>query len=278
MRTAISRFTALTVFVLALPVLVALLATSFLGSTVEPYYTPTPLPTQTSTSVPTSTPTPRPTPTPITDVLLKSLDLSTYSQIPSPEKIDSGTIPLDLKPAAGSDYWELRYVRPGLEEGDPNYIVLAAGGSRATAGLSQASAAKVDAIMRRGDVDGFGWECFPAWCFKYIVTVSSDNVEVLLYYRELRTFLGEIDTLDEAILLAEVLGYGWGDDKQEAAIREVTDGYDLVVLDWIPSAEKCDGGAFSYDTYRVLLHLSRSGTGTEQSKELLKQGHGCAVA
>ena len=87
--------------------------------------------------------------------------------------------------------------------------------------------AEIDAIETGLRVRGFGRECPPAWCFKYVVFVRSNKVGEVLRLAELHAFLGEIDTQDEAILVVEALGYGWGDTREEAAIREVTDGTTL---------------------------------------------------
>ena len=189
---------------------------------------------------------------------LSNLDLSSFTQIPGSREIDSGAVPLDLQPATGYDYWELRRLK------DPNVIVLAQGGRRGKGELPLDVAAAIERLPKSA---GFGAHCLPGWCFDYVVTVSSDGVETLLSAAELRSFLGEIDTRDEAILLAQALGYYSGTSKEEASIREVADGYELLVWKAIQSSEPCP----SEDFYRVLLHLSRSGALTEESSEFLER-------
>ena len=204
------------------------------------------------------------------DSLFRNLDLSAFAQIPGIEKIDSGAVPLNLQPAPEVDYWELRGVRLN------HAITLARGGRRSKDELPPTQAAEIDAIGTGSGAGGFGRGCLPGWCFKYVVAVRPDKIEAMRHPAELAAFLGEIDTRDEAILLAEALGYRWGASKEEAAIREVADGYDLLVLKFTDSTERCEHGGYRADLYRMLLHLSRSGTMTEQGSHFLERGN-CAI-
>ncbi len=202
------------------------------------------------------------------DPLLANLDLSPFALLPVMTEIDSGAVSLNLRPAPEYDYWELR--------GGPmvNDKVLAQGGSVTKDLLPPPLAAQITAIAPTEK--GFGRECPPAWCFKYIVTVSSNKVGKVLDPGALRAFLGEIDTRDEATLLAEASGYHWGTSKEQAAIKEVADGYDLVVLRYLDTTTRCEHGGYRADLHRILLHISHSGVLTEQARQFLERG-GCGI-
>jgi hypothetical protein len=158
------------------------------------------------------------------ETTLDDLDLSSFAQIPSVAEIDSGAVPLSLQPAAEYDHWQLCR----FEQRD--VVVLAQGGSRDQADLPP----QVSCYMETTPLQaGFGASCAPAWCFDYIWAADREGVKTLLSIDQLRSFLGDIDTRDEAALLAEASGYRWGTSKETAAIREVAAGYQVLVLKYV---------------------------------------------
>ncbi len=210
-------------------------------------------------------------PTSSSDSLFRNLDLSAFAQIPAMQEIDSGAVSLSLHPAHEYDYWELRGVR------FDRATMLAQGGRRSKDELSPAQVAEIDGIGTGSGEGGFGRGCPPAWCFNYVVAVRSNQIEEVRHSAELGAFLGEIDTRDEAILSAEALDYLWRASKEEGAIREVADGYELLVLKYMDSTTRCQHGGYRADLYRVLLHLSRSGGITELASRFLEEGS-CGIA
>lgn len=189
--------------------------------------------------------------------MLDSLDLASFTQLPGMPQVDSGEVSLRLQPDARYDHWQLRRFQNGA------VVILAQGGRLSVNELPAEFAAAVEWTP---DKAGFGSHCLPARCFKYIVTAGGDGVATLLSVDQLRPFLGDINTPDEAALLAEASGYHWGGSKEDAAIREVADGYQLLVLQQQQTSD-CPLS----DVYRVLLHVSRSAALTEERSELIEQ-------
>ena len=86
-----------------------------------------------------------------------------------------------------------------------------------------------DAILQE---DGFFYECEPSGCFSYIVAYKKEIPKYFKTETELQNFIGEIDNLPEALLLARTYDF-WFDRKQ-------------II-----------GGAYKIDSKYVYLYLSK---------------------
>ena len=115
-------------------------------------------------------------------------------------------------------------------------------------------------------------ECLPSYCFKYIASISGDQIETWQTVDELKTFLGSIDSPEKAILLAAANEYSWNNQagKETGAIRAVADGYELIVTKLV---ETCD----PVQTDRYLLHISSSGEITIKHSEIWRQHFGMCI-
>lgn len=81
-------------------------------------------------------------------------------------------------------------------------------------------------------------------------------------------FFGDIDTQSEAVFLAEISGYRYNEkNKEEGAIREVSDGYEMVVHQF--------NGCWT-EMYQILIHIDRAGEIRELHRRLFeKYEDGC---
>ena len=61
---------------------------------------------------------------------------------------------------------------------------------------------------------GFFWECLPDGCFSYIVAYKNKNPQYFTSEKEFRNFIGFIDNLPEALLIAKTYGF-WFDKKEK---------------------------------------------------------------
>lgn len=164
---------------------------------------------------------------------------SSFAQIPALEDLDFDAV----QPAFIVRYWELR--RTGV--------------SATTIGSAGTEPDSI--ILDWIDNDsGFHVECLPEYCAYYIVTFAGDVIDIWDTVDELRTFLGAIDTPEEAILLAFGLGYNWGHDIASGAIKETADGYELRLLKLVSDCDPIQTDLFH-------LSISTAGDVTILSQE-----------
>lgn len=188
-----------------------------------------------------------------------SLDVDPQEYEPIPDIADLELH--NVQPQVAYDYWELRFAM----EGSPHDVVGSAG-SKSKSELDPEVVAKFDSTHVEL---GFSASCLPAYCYKYIASVRGATIETWASTEELRSFLGTIDAPEEAILLAEAEGYYWIEDRLEAgAIKQVDDGYDLVVL-------KLVAYCAPIQVDRYLLHIDRAGRMTQKDSELWSESNAC---
>ncbi|HSG81541.1 MAG TPA: hypothetical protein VLC48_04785 [Gemmatimonadota bacterium] len=168
-------------------------------------------------------------------------------------------------PAASFDYWEFRYV---LEVGDQEPdSVIGAGGSLSRAELDTTIIAVLDTLTA---APGFGIECLPGLCYKYVVSVAGPNIEIWNTPAELEAFLGTIGSWQEAAMLVNAYDYYWDtEDRAAGGIREVSDGYEALVLELVSTC-------VPVQVNRSLVRVTRAGVVTEIStEEWSKVENGC---
>ena len=121
------------------------------------------------------------------------VDMSNFSPLPAVENLDYSRV----TPAQSHPYWELRYA---FEGGAPT--ILGAGGTLTRDQLDPAQRAELDAARVP---TGFALGCLPGHCYKYVAAV---NGSVSLYNTApaLAAFLGDIDSMEEAALMAHARG------------------------------------------------------------------------
>lgn len=152
---------------------------------------------------------------------ITNLDLSNFSQMPTIKELDYKQI----QPNQTYDYWELRQAETGkaLE-------ILGSGGNKTKAQLSSSVKTTLDSTTTD---TGFNIGCQGqgGFCFKYLVTVRDGQVQVLNNATTITNFLGTIDSLPEAALLASSHGYVW-DGNSVATGSYIENGgvYTLIVL------------------------------------------------
>src|SRR5690606_23614078 len=138
----------------------------------------------------------------------------------------------DVMLAEPATYWELRRTSPDSTE---HTVVLSAGEKCAEAADPDACGMELEELTSE---DGFGPGCPPGDCHYYVVVNRGDTNETITSSEDLETFLGEIDTLTEAALMAFSEEYTWDADEPAAGgIRETEEGYELMVLELV---QDCD--------------------------------------
>jgi len=76
--------------------------------------------------------------------------------------------------------------------------------------------------------------CLPAFCYKYIAYVHNGKVGYISSDKGLRDFMGPIDNLEKAVLLAEIMENLFPDeDKRGGSYLATAKGYDLILTNYI---------------------------------------------
>ena len=79
--------------------------------------------------------------------------------------------------------------------------------------------------------EGFFRGCLPSYCYRYIAYIRNDTIGYVTNAQELKKLLGRINTLEEAVLLAEVSGELDVDNNLSGgSYREYNNGYILKLM------------------------------------------------
>ena len=70
----------------------------------------------------------------------------------------------------------------------------------------------------------------PSYRCNYAVTIENNKVNYIIIEEEFRKFLGIIDNLEEALLLAETYGYSLDNNIKGSEYREVENGFELHLM------------------------------------------------
>lgn len=92
--------------------------------------------------------------------------------------------------------------------------------------FSSANCAKFDYTPNKYHFPGFEVGCLPLVCFKYIIANSKESLKYFSTPDSLRIFLGEIDNISEAQLLANGFDYY---SKKESVFKSMQDGYVIIM-------------------------------------------------
>jgi hypothetical protein len=188
------------------------------------------------------------------DVDLKSID-----PLPRLEQLDYTKV----SPAGSPQYWELRM---GFGPGSGADRVLASGGPRRRSELAQAAIAALDSIK---PTTGWGTGCLPGNCYKYI---AAFDTQARLYNSRdaLRTFLGSIETKEEAALIVDSHGFYWQENGRNTGFRETSEGWEFVVLQLVRDCAPVQ-------TDRVLVLVKRDGLIAERDREIFEKNQNMCI-
>ena len=127
--------------------------------------------------------------------------------------------------------------------------------------------AQFDAM--ESETGGFATGCLPDYCFHYIKYQIGDNIAMVTNTSELKTFLGDIDSKSDAILLAISKNYRFSTEEKEiGAIREMTSGYHLLMTKRVSDCSPIQ-------TNRFHLEVTTDGTINILGEEEYSSSGGC---
>jgi hypothetical protein len=169
------------------------------------------------------------------------IDPELYDPLPRFDDLDFNLV----QPSAPFLLWE---IRQGFGPGqDP---VVARGGTASRESIPPAILAQFDMIEAPS---GFDVGCLPGYCFKYVVTLEGSTVRTWTTVPELVEFMGPIDNRVEAAIVAKANAYYWTQEEGTGGIRELSDGFELVVLEMVRSCAPVQ-------VDRLVISISATGT------------------
>jgi hypothetical protein len=166
----------------------------------------------------------------------------------------------NIAPAQAHDYWELRYA---FEADQPSIV---GSGGRLT--RDQLSTAQRTALDTTRAPSGFATSCLPGYCYKYIAAVNG-AVQLFASPQALAAFLGPIDSMEEAALLAHARGLYW-DSIDRTGYRAVAEGWQIVGIELVRLCAPVQ-------TDRVLLLVRRNGSIQELGREIFEKSENACI-
>jgi hypothetical protein len=166
------------------------------------------------------------------DLSLKSIDsidlsdfiLRDFKPLPREYAIGDRASLIDkITPATNYVYWECVY-KDVLTDDNRGRVIVYNGDRSKYSSFAE----------RVNSTNGFFDECHPGICFSYIVGIRSDKTSDLIDSNEkLKKFIGHIDNIEEAILIAKLNGYWYDTDTIiGGAYRERENDYLMCLLDF----------------------------------------------
>ena len=149
-----------------------------------------------------------------------------------------------------------------------NFEVLYSGGTLTYPELDGSVRAEFEEV---GVPAGFTYDCMPATCRRHFISVEGTDIKTWWRTDEARAFLGDVQSLVEALIIARSHGYSFNPgEKKLGAIREIEDGFELVGTKAINSCNPIR-------TDRFLLRVNRDGSIEVVSSEIIERRKGCFV-
>jgi hypothetical protein len=177
------------------------------------------------------------------------IDTDDLSRLPSLEQLDY----THITPAESHRYWELRESWGG----DAPLKVLGAGGQVPRNQLDAATLAALDSTR---PPSGFAISCLPAYCYKYIVAVNG-AVRAYATAAALQTFLGSIESMEEAALVAHARNLYWSAETGDTGFLATSSGWEIVALELVKACAPVQ-------TDRVHILVRRDGNVSELGREV----------
>jgi hypothetical protein len=185
------------------------------------------------------------------------VDLDEFSRIPDVPDLDYSKV----VPAGQHDYWELRFAFD-----DQTPTILGSGGRLTREQLGVAVRTALDTTRSR---TGFAISCLPGYCFKY-VAAANGSVQLYTTAPALAGFLGTIDSMEEAALLAHARGLYWDDADHSTGFRQVPEGWEILGLQLMRACAPII-------TDRVLLLVARNGTIRELDRGVYRRDENACI-
>lgn len=126
-------------------------------------------------------------------------------------------------PNSDYKYWQYSsYYQPF--GGETKHTILNEGGDQTVKN-------KINTVFKPSQNTGFFTGGHPSYRCNYAITIDNDNiVRFIETEEEFKSFLGSIDNIEEALLLAKTYGYHLDDDIRGSEYRKVKNGFELHLM------------------------------------------------
>ncbi|MEC4049955.1 hypothetical protein OX284_010985 [Flavobacterium sp. SUN046] len=141
-----------------------------------------------------------------------------------------------INPYKNYDYWQYATYYQGCGEQKIIYTVLKQGGD-----ISLRK--KINENINPLKISGIFQGGHPSYRCNYAIYIQNKKIHYVKTEEEFRNFLGEIDNLEEALLLARTYGYLIGSERKSSEYRKTDNGFELHLMrfyDYPPSKELID--------------------------------------
>ncbi|WP_347219236.1 hypothetical protein [Chryseobacterium sp.] len=118
---------------------------------------------------------------------------------------------------------------------------------------------------------GFFVECMPDWCFTYITIFDNKNFRNIASEEELRSFIGYVDNIQEALLIANTYGF-WFDQKDPVGGSFKQDGNFFYI--YLAKFESCP---VSKESFFIKLNR-KTGAFESQTKGVYYKTDKCFIS
>lgn len=104
--------------------------------------------------------------------------------------------------------------------------------------------------------------CMPAWCFNYVITVKDEKTTFITTKEDFGKFLGTIDNLEEAVLLATATqDLGIDEDNRNGGAYMITDsGYNLHLMHYTMCPERRESILIKIDKNKGIVQKTKLST------------------
>ena len=117
---------------------------------------------------------------------------------------------------------------------------------------------------------GFFNECHPALCYSYIAYVENGKVNYITDENQLKNFIGNITTLEEAILIGKINDLWFDSEKIEGgAYKKIKNGYELYLM-------KYDNCPIKMESIKV--HIDSTGKFTSKKNGIYYESDDCIMS
>ncbi|MEO2072001.1 MAG: hypothetical protein ABGW99_11770 [Zunongwangia sp.] len=177
----------------------------------------------------------------------------------------------DIQPETPIAYFEYIQSMPDYEDPDDQNSIIYRNNVLFSFGETCSDVSCKTAFNELQAEEGFNYSCLPGYCFSYIKYQRQKDNFLVTSKEDVLNFLGEINTPGEALLVARANGYYWAvDEKNNGAIKEVQDGFELIVV-------KTVSYCLPFQTNRFHLKVDRQGNITIVSEEIAEIGENSCV-
>lgn len=167
---------------------------------------------------------------------------NTYKQLPKIYR-DRDSLVRSVVADKNYTYWE--YVEGGIDTTKEGYVIFSKG-------------KRPDSVKFKDPGGSLFIGCLPAFCYKYIAYVYNGKVGYIISNEQFIEFMGDIDNLQEAVLLAELKTGVYPDQsKKGGAYLQAKGLYEIILTKETLCPNTKEAFHFTIDTKGIVKKVSK---------------------